>query len=109
MARTRNGVGSEKRIPNAQLAIWCCCQPSTVHVWRVNKKIPSQAFLKIAKATGIPMREVMKAAILKREVSLLEEKYIEQGKPFKHISGRDYYDERKPFYKEVQERLANGC
>ena len=93
-----------KQIPNAQLAAFCKCQPSTIHTWKVGG-IPPQAYQKVAVATGIPIRELIKS---KDTIELIRKTYIELKQPFIHISGRDFWDGTRPNYPSLQEHLSSG-
>ena len=96
-------------VPNAQLAAWLGCVPSTVHIWRVKKTLSTKGLTRISKKIGrLPITKVLQLHKSRELMSLIEAKYKEEGEPFKHISGRDFWDTTRKNYPEVQEILSHG-
>jgi hypothetical protein len=95
-------------IPNAQLAAWIGCMPSTIHTWRKNKKVPFTSLLRISDKTGLRIKDLLTYRRLGTTLEFIEAMYLDKGSPFSHISGRDFWDNTRTLYREVQERINNG-
>ena len=87
-------------VTNAQLAAWIGCVPSTIQTWKSGSK-PNRTFAwRISKLFNnrYSINQIQRADGISL-VKELKKAYIKAGRPFEHISGRDFTDERRENFK----------